>query len=132
MNEGSYRDRVQRKRLAKIERYRVMTKWGIPIFLMLWFPLMFYESVMHYQAHSDDVSPLVIGIPCAIGCFVALRRYYWRREKGMMILYALALVSCVFFTYWMWRIPYCVECDEISRDQLGFMLKPFADKFFNP
>ena len=111
---------------------RRIIKWAIPIFLSLLFPFIFFMDVMYYHAHSDYYEFTLIGTPCAvcclIGCILAIRR----REKGLAVACVLAAASCLFFCYWIRRIPFCTMCDPIDRNDLGFMLKPFAENFYRP
>ena len=113
-------------------RVKRIIKWVIPILVFLWFPFMFYMNIRNYQAHSDDTFTIMFGVPCAIycmiGCFLALRR----KESGLAVVCGFAVASCVFFCYWIYRIPFCTICEPIDRSNLGFMLEPFADKFFGP
>ena len=51
-------------------------------------------------------------------------------QTGPAAVYGLAVVSCIFFCYWISRIPFCTVCEPISPEDLGFMLRPFADRFF--
>ena len=109
-----------------------IVKWAVPLFVLLYFPLMFYMGVMDYHAHTDDPFTIMFGVPCAIcciiGCFLALKR----KESGLAVVCALAAASCVFFCYWIYRIPFCTMCEPIDRNHLGFMLEPSADKFYGP
>ena len=113
-------------------KVRRIIRWAVPVFTVLWFPFRFYSDIMNYHAHCDDASPILLGIPCAVycvtSCFLAIRR----RESVLAVLCSLAAASCVFFCYWICRIPFCTMCEPIDRSDLGFMLKPFADTFFSP
>ena len=104
-------------------------KWAIPLFVTVWFPFMFYMGIRNYHAHADDPFTIMFGIPCAIccitGCFLALKR----KESGLAVVCGLAAVSCIFFCYWISRIPFCAMCEPIHKHDLGFMLEPFADRF---
>ena len=107
-------------------------KWAIPLFVLFWFPFMFYMGIRNYHAHVDDPFTIMFAVPCAIcciiGCFLALKR----KESGLAVVCGLAVASCVFFCYWIYLIPFCTMCEPIDRSDLGFMLEPFADKFYGP
>ena len=110
-------------------KIRRIIRWVVPAFVFFWFPCMFYLSIINYHTHFDDPFTIMFGVPCAlycaISCFLAIRR----REKGLAVVCGLAAASCVFFCYWIYRIPFCTMCDPIRKSDLGFMLEPFADRF---
>ena len=113
-----------------IKTARCLLKWVIPIGLILWFPFRFYWEIAHYYTHYDNqLMGCILGVVglvvCAAGIFWAL----YNDERAPVVLYGLAAISCVFFCYWITRIPYCTECDGLRRSDLGFMLRPFADRF---
>ena len=111
-------------------RLRMVMAWAIPIFFIFWFPLMFYENVLGYRPHNQDISAYIIALPCVVGCsvFMCLAAKY--KEPWLAAVYGLAVVSCIFFCYWISRIPFCTVWEPISPEDLGFMLRPFADRFF--
>ena len=109
-----------------------IVKWAFPIFVICFFPIRFYYDIMHYQIHHDDLFAILLGFVCAILCITGLISALRQREKSLSAVNGLALVSCVFFCYWIIRIPLCPVCDSISKSDLGFMLEPFADKILGP
>ncbi len=82
------------------------------------------------MSHDDGraITAVKLFIPTVVICAKAMKRASERQERAGLILYGLALASCVFFLYWFARIPFCAMCDRIGTDDLGFMLKPFANK----
>ena len=111
------------------ERAKLVGKWLLPVFLRIWFPARFYWDVTHYYTHFDDLSAVLLCLVGLILCTVWIIRAIRRRDWKYMVLIGLAMASCAFFGYWINRIPFCTECDHISRSELGFMLEPFADRF---
>ena len=106
--------------------------WAIPLFVFVWFPIMFYVGIANYQAHADDPFTIMFGVPCAISCLIIGIMSLRQKKYGHAAICGLAVVSCVFFCYWIYRIPFCTMCEPVSREDLGFMLKPFADRFYGP
>ena len=104
--------------------------WAVPIFVFVWFPFIFCLAIMNYHAHADDPFTIMFGVPCAISCFIICYKALRQKKYGHAAICCLAVVSCVFFCYWIYRIPFCTMCEPIDRSDLGFMLEPFADKFF--
>ena len=108
---------------------KTILRWAVPLFLAAWAPFRFYRDVADWTAHNEDLfGPLVllIGVVfCAAGIVRAAKKRAW----PALAVNALALASCCFFGYWIWRIPFCPECDPMRRSDLGFMLAPFADRF---
>lgn len=111
------------------EKVKLYGKWLLPVFLILWYPARFFWDIMHYYTHFEDIPALLYELVGFILCTAGIIRAFKRREWGFAALVGTALVSCVFFGYWTNRIPFCVECNRISREELGFMLEPFADRF---
>ena len=107
-------------------------KWVIPILVFFWFPFMFYMNIKNYQTHSDDPFTIMFEAPCVLYCMIGSFLALKRKESGLAVVCGLAAASCVFFCYWIYRIPFCTMCEPIDRSDLGFMLEPFADKFFGP
>ena len=108
-----------------------LSKWIVPVLMAVAFPGLFYWEIADYESHSEGLTllMLVLGVAvlavCALGLRWAVRGHSW----GMALLYVLAAVSCVFFCYWMDRIPFCAVCEPMRKSDLGFMLEPFADRF---
>ena len=111
------------------EKARPAVKWLMPVFLMLWFPARFYWDIMHYYTHFEDIPAPLFELIGIILCTAGIIRAVRRRDRAYAVWVGCALASCIFFGYWINRIPFCVECNHISRDELGFMLAPFADRF---
>ena len=109
--------------------WKKLIKWLLAIFIIAWFPARFYWDVNHYYTHFDDVTALLFWIYGIIACAVFIVRTIKKKEWITFALFGLALVSCAFFGYWIFQIPFCTECDHITRSDLGFMLEPFADRF---
>ena len=86
-------------------------------------------ELAHYYTHFDDLPALFLELAALILCTVWIIRAIRQRDWKYMVFIGLTIVSCVFFGYWINRIPFCTECDHISRSELGFMLEPFADRF---
>ncbi len=110
------------------KRAKAIISWVFPVFVICFFPFRFYYDIMHYQIHHDDLLAILLGLPCVILCLIGFIQALKRREKSTSAVYGLAMVSCIFFCYWIIRIPLCPVCDSVSRSDLGFMLEPFADK----
>ena len=89
-------------------------------------------NIKNYQAHSDDPFTIMFESPCVLYCMIGSFLALKRKESGLAVVCGLAAASCVFFCYWIYRIPFCTMCEPIDRSDLGFMLEPFADKFFGP
>ncbi|MBQ9409951.1 MAG: hypothetical protein IJU28_11260 [Clostridia bacterium] len=112
------------------ETLKRVALWGFPLLLMILYPLGFYSRIAHYRPHSDAGWPLVLfAVPALVICSVILYRAAKRRLWGRFALYAVTIACCIFFTYWMGRIPFCTECEPIKKSDLGFMLEPYADTF---
>ena len=111
---------------------KTVLKWAFPVFVICFFPIRFYYDIMHYQIHHDDLFAFLLGIPCVIICLTGFIWALKRREKGLSAVCGLAIASCVFFCYWIMRIPLCSVCEPISKSDLGFMLEPFAETFLRP
>lgn len=108
-----------------------VTLWYIlPVLLTALFPAIFYYDICHYMPHDDGraITAVILFVPAAVICIKAMKRAAERQERAGLILYGLALASCVFFLYWFSRIPFCAMCDRIGKDDLGFMLRPFANE----
>ncbi len=106
-----------------------IVKWAVPVFVFFLFPLRFYLNIAYYRSHEDDPFIIMFGVVCAIICIVVCFQALRRKETGLAVVCGLAIVSCVFFCYWIARIPFCTMCDPIRKSDLGFMLEPFADRF---
>ncbi len=106
-----------------------IVKWAVPVFVFFFFPLRFYLNIAYYRSHEDDPFTIMFGVICAITCVVVCFQALRRKETGQAVVCGLAIVSCVFFCYWIARIPFCTMCDPIRKSDLGFMLEPFADRF---
>ena len=112
-----------------MKRFRT---WAVPVILALLFPALFYWEIFHYQPHMSD--SFLIAFPIMIAAAVRFIIVAWRaagkRAWGIVVFNALALACCLYFFYWIGRIPDCIECDGLWRkSDLGFMLEPFADRF---
>jgi len=90
---------------------------------------MFYLDIMNYQPHQTTSFAIVLGVPCAIFCIAECALALKRKENSLALIYGAAVVSCIFFGYWIHRIPFCAMCEPIHKSDLGFMLEPFADRF---
>lgn len=116
-----------------IARLKRIVGLSIPIILILWFPYRFYTEITHYYTHYDgQLIGYILGYAGSAGCIAGIVFANRRRRKIVAVLYGMALVSCIFFCYWITRIPFCTMCEPIDRSELGFMLEPFADRFFGP
>ena len=104
-------------------------KYALPALLTLWPPVWFYWDVAHYSSHSSEYVSLFLGAASLIICGVKVYRAFREHDRYSVVMYAIAAISCVFFGYWIAQIPFCTECDHIRRSDLGFMLRPFADRF---
>ena len=105
-------------------------KRALPIFLICLFPFMFCMRIAFYQPHYEGlITGQILGFVGVAACLAGIVRAVVREETGVVVLYLLAAVSCVFFCYWIGRIPFCAECEPMFRSDLGFMLEPFADRF---
>ena len=111
------------------EKAKLIGKWLIPFFLIIWFPTKFFWDIAHYHTHFEDLTALFLELAGLILCTILIVRAIRRRDWAYVIIVILAMVSCAFFGYWINRIPFCTECDHIRRSELGFMLEPFADRF---
>ena len=112
-----------------MEKFKRIGMYLVPSFLLLWFPARFYWDVFHYYTHFEDLLVVLMGFATIIFCAVSMVQAFKRRNWAYMALVAAALLSCLFFGYWINRIPFCTECDHIRRSELGFMLEPFANRF---
>ena len=108
---------------------KTVAQWVFPLFVIFWFPFAFYYDIAHYSAHSDDPFTCIFGFFCIIGCLICFIYARGRKRKLLAALYVLAVISCVFFCYWIRRIPFCTMCSPMKKSDLGFMLRPFADSF---
>ncbi len=111
------------------KKTRLAVKCLVPVFLMLWFPARFYCDIMHYYTHFEDIPALLFELIGIILCTAGIIRAVKRCDRAYAAWIGCAPASCIFFGYWTNRIPFCVEYNHISRDELGFMLEPFADQF---
>ncbi len=100
-----------------------------PILLIVWFPYRFWVNVIHYQSHAEDFLTPIIGFVCAVVCAVMVYRACRNHAWIMVILYGLLALSALFFSYCIWQIPFCTECDHITRNDLHPLLKPFEERF---
>lgn len=91
--------------------------------------VVFYWKIMHYQPHHDNPFSGFVFIACVIGGVILLIRAIKRKQTIITVLYSFAIISGVFFLYWTTRIPLCLECEPMSKKDLGFMLEPFAERF---
>ena len=110
-------------------KIRRIIRWAVPIFVFFWFPFKFYQGINYYQSHIDDPFTIMFGVPCALYCVISCFLAFRRKQKGLAVVCCLAAASCIFFCYWIYRIPFCTMCEPIHKSDLGFMLEPFADKF---
>ena len=86
--------------------------------------------LVDYHSHWDgQFLGYVFAIPGNIICAIGIVRALKRKNRSLAVAYAAALVSCVFFCWWITRIPFCTMCDGLRKSDLGFMLRPFADRF---
>ncbi len=106
-----------------------IAKFVVPILLIAWFPYLFYANIAHYHSHAEDLLTPFIGIVSVIFCAVVIYRACKRHEWITVVLYGLAAVSALFFSYCIWQIPFCTECDHITRSDLHPLLKPFEERF---
>lgn len=111
------------------EKTRHIFEYLVPILLIVWFPYRFYANIVHYHGHSEDVLTPFIGLVCVIFCAVRIYRACRSREWITVVLYGLTALSALFFSYCIWQIPFCTECDHITRADLHPILKPFEDRF---
>ncbi len=118
-----------RRRCALREKLKPIGKYLVPSLLLIWFPARFYWDVFHYHTHFEDMFSLFMEFSTIIFCAVSMIRAFKRRSLAYMALIAATMLSCIFFGYWINRIPFCTECDHVRRSELGFMLEPFANRF---
>lgn len=109
---------------------RRVLKWLIPISLAVWFPIRFSIEIACYHTHYEEqIIGYIAGFLGLACCVAGLVRSLLRRERSVAALYIVAAISCVFFCYWITRIPFCPMCEPMKKSELGFMLEPFADRF---
>ena len=106
-----------------------VSKWAVPILMTALPAAMFYWEVMHYQAHFDSSLTGIVGIACVVGGIFLLTGAIEKKQKVNAAICGLAIASGLFFYYWSTRIPFCTKCEPMSKQDLGFMLEPFADRF---
>ena len=106
-----------------------IAKLIVPILLIMWFPYRFHADIIHYHSHAEDFLTPFIGFVCAVFCAVMIFRARRKHEWITVVLYGLLALSALFFSYCIWQIPFCTECDHITRSDLHPLLKPFEERF---
>ena len=106
-----------------------IAKYIVPILLIVWFPYRFYADIAHYHSHAEDIWTPFVGFVCLIFCAVMICKAGKRHEWIAVVLYVLTALSALFFSFCIWQIPFCTECDHITRNDLHPILKPFEDTF---
>ena len=76
----------------------------------------------HRVVHSD--AGFLVGA-CALGCIV-VNFILWlkNRRKGKLfsIIAVFSLLVLAFVLYTAEKIPFCVECDQVTAQDLGFLI----------
>lgn len=104
-------------------------EWTLPFLIAAWFPFRFYWEIAHYQAHHDDIGNLFLAMISLTLCAFMIVQAVRRRSWILVALCGAAACSCAFFSYWNMKIPFCLECEPLTKADLGFMLKPYAERF---
>ncbi|MBR5985563.1 MAG: hypothetical protein IK019_04035 [Clostridia bacterium] len=112
-----------RKEFASIAEHTV------PICMTVLPAVAFYWAIMNYQPHHDSYLSSFVEIGCIICGILLFCKAIKRKQTGIAVLYCLAILSGGFFLYWTMRIPLCLACEPMRKQDLGYMLKPFADRF---
>ena len=111
------------------EKAICIARWLLPVVIAAYFPYRFYGDIAHYQVHHDDIAVFFHGMISLLICGVLIVMAIRRRSWVNLALCCVAVCSCVFFCYWCMRIPLCQECEPLTVDELGFMLRPYAERF---
>ena len=106
-----------------------IAKFIVPILLIVWFPYRFYINIAHYHSHTEDLLTPFIGLLCIIVSVVLIYKACRKHECITVILYIFTALSALFFSYCILQIPFCTECDHITRNDLHPILKLFEDTF---
>ena len=112
-----------------LKTIRNIIRWAVPVFLMIWLPYRFYWDIDNYYTHFSDYAAGFVIIYGSVFLAVGLIMNIKRRKLFVTLFYSMALVICLFFGYWIFRISFCTECDHLTKSDLGFMLEPYADRF---
>ena len=104
-------------------------RWALPLAITAYFPYRFYADIAHYRAHGGSPWVFFLGMIGFLICLALIVSAVKRRSWFNLALCCIALFSCVFFSYWEMQIPFCQECEPLTRDDLGFMLRPYAETF---
>lgn len=103
-------------------------RWALPLAITAYFPYRFYAEIAHYRVHGGS-AVIFLGMICFLICLALIVSAVKRRSWFNLALCCIALFSCVFFSYWCMQIPFCQECEPLTKDDLGFMLRPYAETF---
>ena len=114
---------------AMKEKILQAAKYIAPVLLMVWFSYRFYTNIAHYHSHAEDILTPFVEFVCVIFSAVTIYRACRQHEWITVVLYALTALSASFFCFCIWQIPFCTECDHITRSDLHPILKPFEDTF---
>lgn len=105
---------------------RTKADW-IRLIIMILLPftalgLLYYKLETYTQVVHNDAGALVSAY--AVACFVAVSVLWGKSFKkgagfGVVAIAALLVLSFVFYVGE--KIPFCVECDHITAEDLGFL-----------
>lgn len=84
-----------------MEKFKQIGMYLVPSLLLLWFPARFYWDVFHYYTHFEDLLIVLMGFATIIFCAVSMVQAFKRRNWAYMALVTAALLSCLFFEYWI-------------------------------
>ena len=93
----------------------------IGLFALLPFIHLAY-TVVCYEPHTDGG----FWVQCAVVLFalieLALLIFHAAlKEKGPALAAAVALLVCAWVFYMAGRIPFCPECDHVTKEELGIL-----------
>lgn len=84
---------------------------------------LYYSLETYYRTvHSD--AGFLVGLH-ALGC-IAVNFILWlkmrKKGKAFSVIAALSLLVLAFVLYTAEKIPFCVECDQVTAQDLGFLI----------
>ena len=108
---------------VKHSRGEIISKIVMIILPLSALGFLFYSlETYHKTVHSD--AGFTVGLH-ALGC-MAVNIILWlkmrKKGKAFSIIAAFSLVALAFVLYTAEKIPFCVECDQVTADDLGFLI----------
>ena len=99
----------------------------ICLMIMILLPLtalgLLYYCLETYSQTVHNDSSFIIGLH-AIGCLIINFILWLKNRKQGRIFSAIAAATLVLLIFVLWvasKIPFCVECDQVTAEDLGFL-----------